>query len=258
MSRADSSDEKPLPAPMHILGLVTSTNDLAKEALSRGASHGESFLASGQTMGRGRTGKRWHSPLEQHLYLSLVLKLDWPIVQIAQLTLAAGVTVAQVLRDLHGLEVKLKWPNDVQVGDRKLAGILCEGVIRGEELLGAVVGLGLNLNGDASAFPEPLRPLVTTMEASTGQSLSEAQRVALAAAFVERLVSLVDGPSADSVLSAIRRDWRSWCNLPRRVRLPDGREGDAVAIDEQGRLVVAMGVSTEAVESATLEWLPSA
>jgi len=141
---------------------VTSTMELAAAAARAGAADGHVVLARRQTAGRGRTGHAWHSADDGGLYLSVVLReFDGPP-GAAGLTLAAGLGVAEAVRRLGGREPRLKWPNDVLLGDRKVAGILTEWLGDGA----AVVGVGLNVG--QTAFPAELAATATSLALSTG------------------------------------------------------------------------------------------
>jgi len=136
------------------LATCTSTNDVALAQARAGCPHGTVVLADAQTAGRGRLGRVWASPAGRHLYLSAVIRLDprtRPPLERAALTLAVGVGVVDAVRAAGARAAGLKWPNDVLVDGRKLAGVLCEA--SGDAI---VVGIGVNLAGGADALPPEL------------------------------------------------------------------------------------------------------
>jgi BirA family biotin operon repressor/biotin-[acetyl-CoA-carboxylase] ligase len=139
-----------------------STNDDLKEAARSGAPPWTVLVASRQRQGRGREGRRWESP-EGNLYLSVLLRPDaaWAGV----LPLAAGVAVGEAAQEL-GVRPELKWPNDVMVSGRKIAGILVEGLSSGGSLEAAVVGVGMNL----AACPESLEGAATSVRDEAGRT----------------------------------------------------------------------------------------
>ena len=148
---------------------LPSTNDQALELLEKGEPEGLLVLAEEQTRGRGRRERSWDSPSRLGIYPSLVLRPRLPARWLPLVSLAFAVGSAASLRagGLH--QVGLKWPNDLLFGDRKLAGILAEA--RGDgEILGLVVGLGLNVNQEESDFPEALRETATSLRLSSGRS----------------------------------------------------------------------------------------
>ncbi len=167
-----------------------STNEMALKALEEGARQGEAFLADRQEAGRGRRhtdGERrvWFSPAGVNLYLSVVVRPDVPPHRLAPITLAVGASVVERLREKTGVDLWLKWPNDIFVGDRKLGGLLTEGAMGPEGLEGAVVGLGINCNVEEEAFPEELRGRATSLRIETGEKVD---RLSLAIAVAEAVV----------------------------------------------------------------------
>lgn len=141
---------------VHLYGAVDSTNDLAKELVEEGAPEGTVVLAREQRAGRGRSGRSWFSP-EGGLYLSLVLYPE-QIESPGALPVLAGLGVAERLdRAFPGLSPALKWPNDLYVEGRKLAGILCETSWADERPAYLVVGLGLNVRAPKKRPPAAVR-----------------------------------------------------------------------------------------------------
>lgn len=195
--------------------LTTSTNERARELAIRGAPHGTLVSAAEQTAGRGRQGRSWLAPAGSALLCSLVLRQPPRL-----LPLAAGVAVAEVA----GGQARLKWPNDVLLRGRKVAGILVEG--RFQEGW-AVVGIGLNVALREEDLPHELRGIAGTL--GLGPEAIEPTLDAL----LGRL-ELWIAAQPEAVLDAVReRD----ALLNREVRWNDG-SGRAAGIDREGRLVV--------------------
>lgn len=133
-----------------ILDCVDSTNDEAGRALIRAAQKfsavsGHVYFAEMQTQGRGRNGRQWISPHGCNLYFSLVQGFSQPISQLAGLSLVVGLAVSSVLAELGICDAQLKWPNDVLVGQKKIAGILIETTGDLANSFCAVIGVGLNI-----------------------------------------------------------------------------------------------------------------
>jgi len=148
---------------------LDSTNDKALELLELGEPEGVLVLAEEQTRGRGRRERVWDSPSRLGIYASLVLRPTLPPTRLPLVSLAFAVGMAATLR-AEGLEkVALKWPNDLLLGERKLAGILAEARSDGMQR-GLVLGFGLNVNQEESDFPEALRDTATSLKRSTGRS----------------------------------------------------------------------------------------
>lgn len=117
------------------------------------APHGGVILADSQTGGRGRLGRQWHSPPGQNLYFSCVLRPELPIHKVPPITLCAGLAVCEIVNSL-GVAASIKWPNDVLVGGRKLAGVLTEMSTQAQKLEAVIVGVGINVN--SIEFPPEL------------------------------------------------------------------------------------------------------
>ena len=149
---------------LRVLGEVESTQALLRaEALRGEAAAGTVVLASAQRAGRGRGTNRWVSPAGAGLYLSALLGSRLPAAEVSRITLAAAVAICEVLERL-GLEPAIKWPNDVLLGGRKVAGVLCELLPDQGEPAGpapgprsVLVGVGLNVGPLPPSFPAPLR-----------------------------------------------------------------------------------------------------
>jgi BirA family transcriptional regulator, biotin operon repressor / biotin---[acetyl-CoA-carboxylase] ligase len=194
---------------------VGSTNERARELASAGAPHGTLVTAAEQTAGRGRQGRTWTAPPGRALLCSIVVR-DPPRL----LPLLAGVAVAEVV----GAAARLKWPNDVLVDGRKVAGILVEGRVQEGW---AVVGIGLNVALKAEDFPVELRETAATL----GLEPDEIEPVL--ARLLESLGRWLAAP-AEAVLVAVReRD----ALLDQPVRWSAG-EGRGAGIDGDGRLIV--------------------
>jgi BirA family biotin operon repressor/biotin-[acetyl-CoA-carboxylase] ligase len=205
-----------LGAPRVHLRRTDSTNERARELAVRGAPHGTLVTASEQTAGRGRQGRTWSAPAGKALLCSLVLR-DPPRL----LPLAAGVAVAEVA----GENALIKWPNDILIEDRKVAGILVEG--RPQQHW-AVLGIGLNVALRSDDFPSELRDQAGTLGLD-----DDAIEPTLG-----RLLASLDhwlDASESEILEAVRaRD----ALLDRPVRWGGGA-GRGAGIDGDGRLVVA-------------------
>jgi BirA family biotin operon repressor/biotin-[acetyl-CoA-carboxylase] ligase len=148
-------------AIIHRFSSCSSTNDAAKALAQEGAEEGTVVIAGEQTAGRGTKGRTWHSPSGQGLYASVILRPRRK--DISLLPLVAGVACAEAIREAAGLEVRLKWPNDIVWKTGKLGGILCEGVFLGSSSSHAVLGIGLNITQRRSDFPAELRRQATSL-----------------------------------------------------------------------------------------------
>lgn len=150
---------------------VDSTNLRLAELAARGAPEGTALIADCQTRGRGRLGRIWQSPPGRNLYVSFLLKPNLPPDRAPQITLVAGVAVAELLTRYCPGATTLKWPNDVQIGGRKVCGILTEMRTRGGRIDSIVVGIGVNLNMEKGEFQEDFRETSTSLREETGKTV---------------------------------------------------------------------------------------
>lgn len=198
-------------------------------------------MADQQSAGRGRQRRRWVSRAGD-LFLSLLVRPhDLPVETLSVLPLLTGVAVSQAARE-WGVEPRLKWPNDVLVGERKLAGILAEASSGGLGLEHVVLGIGVNLALDP---PGHLRGVATSVRAETGRSPTpDEAAAAVLAAFLTFARTLAPGGVA-AVVSAWRQRAADWWGREVEVRSGDTRvAGRALGVDEQGALLLQTGGGT--------------
>lgn len=144
---------------------VGSTNDIAKRMASESDKAGTVILANCQSEGKGRLGRNWHSEENVGVYLSTILKTALPPEQISKIALVAGVAVVQAINEFSQARAYLKWPNDVLLNGKKVAGILteyCQKIEHSEVIL----GIGINVNH--AHFPLPLQHIATSMAMENG------------------------------------------------------------------------------------------
>jgi BirA family biotin operon repressor/biotin-[acetyl-CoA-carboxylase] ligase len=162
---------------------VTSTNDLAARAAVSAANEGLVVLAEEQTAGRGRRGRNWSAPPRSSILMSVLLFPPESLADPPWLTALGAVATAEVVSEWTGRAAAIKWPNDVRVDGRKIAGILVE---RGE---GAVVGIGLNANLTLDDMPDALRDVVTSLQILLGRAVDRSN---LARDLIRRLDALYE------------------------------------------------------------------
>ena len=158
---------------VHYLRSVGSTSTELKALAREGALAGTVVLADEQTGGRGRSGRTWFSPDGLGVWMSVLLECDLPAERLAPLSIAAAVSVADALRELTGLDVRVKWPNDLLVGDRKLGGLLVESIqTAGERVESAVLGVGLNVGLGENDLPAELAGAATSLRLALGRPVA--------------------------------------------------------------------------------------
>lgn len=176
---------------VHLFERVGSTNDVARELAESGTPHGTVVLAEEQLTGRGRGGRGWQSPPGLGLWLSLVLR-GWMREEIALLPLLVGLGTAEALDGfVTPAVVRIKWPNDLLLGDRKLGGILCEAVWEAAAPGFVIAGIGINLLQRPEDFPEEIRPTATSLVRAAGQP---PERLEVAGAVAARVLASLSVP----------------------------------------------------------------
>jgi BirA family biotin operon repressor/biotin-[acetyl-CoA-carboxylase] ligase len=224
-----------LGAELSELEVCESTNDEAAARAAAGAPHGAVVTAAAQLRGRGRLGRPWYSPPGENLYLSCVLRPVVPVASLPPVTLAAGVAVAEAVA-AFGVRAAVKWPNDVVVGPRKLAGILTEMTTRGDRLDFVILGIGVNLG--TLAFPPELAPIATSLALEGGPVVSPAE---FRASLLPLLQTWLDRFFQGGV-PAVGPAWTKWSGMAgARVRVTAGSvdtEGTAFGIGPDGSLDV--------------------
>lgn len=218
---------------------VGSTNALAMDIAEK-VTDGTVVLADSQEKGKGRLGRIWLSPPGVNVYLSVILKPALTSRDAALLTFMAAVAGAHALRRTSGLEVRIKWPNDLVVSERKLGGILTETKIERQRILVAVIGIGLNVNMDIDAFPEDLLHTATSVKIETGRIFSREMIIAEILNEMDRWYTELKGKKREILL----HEWqRLTSTLGRHVTALVGKEaytGLADSVDDEGRLIIRL------------------
>jgi BirA family biotin operon repressor/biotin-[acetyl-CoA-carboxylase] ligase len=216
---------------------LPSTSDRVRELARLGAREWSVVIADEQWAGRGRSGHSWVSP-PGNLFASVLLRPRFPAATASLVPLAAGLAVAEAL-EAWTAGALLKWPNDVLMGGRKLAGVLVESTSAGAAIDSMVVGFGINVGLDPTALPEPLNATATSILAETGRP---ADCLEVAAAVLGRLAvwyhALHDG-HASALIEAWRTRSVPWWG--RDVEIQSGGtllRGQAQGIDETGALLL--------------------
>lgn len=224
--------------PLQHYELVGSTNEVAIKWAREDAPHGAVVTAESQTHGRGRRGRSWSSPAGKGLYLSLVLRPDLAPAHVPQLTILAALAVARTVEQFSGLQADTKWPNDVLLNGRKIAGVLCEAEWKDGRLGFAVVGIGLNVNFRAEDLPERVLFPATSLLIETREHrlISEVKPVLLAQ--TEQLYSLFTNGGWDELRAEYSRRCASIGQPVTVVNEASEYSGVARGIDESGLLIV--------------------
>jgi BirA family biotin operon repressor/biotin-[acetyl-CoA-carboxylase] ligase len=237
---------------LHWLSRASSTNDVAAHLANLGAEEGTTVVADAQTAGRGRMGREWFSPAGAGLYVSIVLKPARD--RSALLTLAAGVALVEGVRASTGLSPEIKWPNDLLVGRRKLAGILAEAAAQGTDLEFVVLGFGVNLR--QAAYPPELANRVTSIEGEVGRPADRALVLGeILSSLATRYGDLQQG-RFDAILGAWRLHAASLRGALVEWDTVGGvRRGRAEDIDATGALLVRGDGRTDRLIAGEVRWI---
>ena len=222
----------------HYLPEVDSTNNRARRLAENGAPEGELVIAEAQTEGRGRLGRRWQSPPFANLYVSVILRPRLPPVFAPQITLMAAVALVETVGRFIPQSATIKWPNDILVNKKKLAGILAEVECHSERVDYVILGIGVNLNYRLAAMPDEIRARAISVAELTGKSVSRES-------FLRRLIHDLDrcyGELEEVGFAALAPRWEAHFGLRgQRVRAELFDQiitGRATGIDREGALLV--------------------
>ena len=216
--------------PLYYFDVLDSTNTHLKRLAQEGAADGAVVIADCQTAGRGRMDRNFQSAAGKGLYLSVLLRPALSGERLLPVTALAGVAACDAVEQVCGVRPRLKWPNDLVLGGKKLCGILTELGVDADGGFWLVVGVGVNVSQTAADFSPDVADIATSLQAELQREVS---RAALAAALIEALDRLYAALMQDALspyLAAYRRDC---VNLGKTVQLisADGRREMAEAVD---------------------------
>ena len=223
---------------IHYFPTVDSTNSKAYELALNGAEEGEVVIAESQEKGRGRLGRNWFSPPFLNLYLSIILRPKIPPHQAPLITLMAAVATADAIRKFSGLAPSIKWPNDILLRNRKIAGLLNEIHSEMDRIHFVILGIGINLNMDAKMFLKEIRNGATSLKRETGEMISRKDFIQKLLQELEDWYTIFLKEGSTPVLEA----WRKWAQIKGKpVKVTSFGEtlvGVAVDIDSDGALIL--------------------
>ena len=225
---------------LHVFEKVASTNATAFSLANSGATHGTAVLAEAQTAGKGRLGRHWISPTHLNIYCSLILNNPNISRHLSWIPLVTGLALVEATQHSCGIELSLKWPNDLVCLDKKIGGILCESSSHSSQVSTCVVGFGINVNCRETDFPEELRALATSCRQVTRQ---RHDRNRLIADMFNQLESWYDCVEAEQ-FEHVRQAYAASCaTLGREVEIScvagETIRGTAIDIAKDGALLVS-------------------
>ena len=163
---------------------TTSTNDVVEKLARDGVKEGAVVFAESQTSGRGRLGRKWISPERKGLWFSILLRPELRPQETTQLTVASATALRRAIQSETGLQPEIKWPNDILIGGRKVAGILTELSAELDRVRHVILGIGVDVNLAANEFPAELRKSATSLKIESGGPVERAE---LASAILREL-----------------------------------------------------------------------
>lgn len=211
---------------------LTSTMDVARQEAQQGAGEGTVIIADEQTAGRGRLNRAWLSP-GGNIALSVILRpgLDY----LHSLVMLASLTVVHSIEAVTGLKARIKWPNDILIGGKKVCGILVESRAQGNRVDYAIIGIGVNVNLRPDDFPGIL-PIATSLSRELGKEVARLSLIRCLLLEIERLYLAL--PAGESIYE----EWQDrLVTLGKRVRVESGgtvQEGIAESVDRDGSLLL--------------------
>lgn len=223
---------------IRVFAETTSTNDVVEKLARDGVAEGVVVFAEKQTKGRGRLGRKWVSPARKGLWFSVLLRPRLRPHELTRVTVASATALRRAIQNHTGLEPDIKWPNDILLNGRKVAGILTELHAEVDQVKYVTLGIGVDVNVDAAELPPEVRKTATSLRAEAGRRLP---RPELAVAILREL----DADYArinDQLFPELADEWEAHCGtIGRQVTIRAGHHetrGRAEALGDEGALLV--------------------
>ena len=211
---------------------IDSTNRYAKKLAAEGAAHGTMVLADTQTAGRGRRGHSWISPAGSSISMTLILRPDVPPAQVAKISLLTALATANAIRRVTGLDARIKWPNDIVAGGRKVCGMLMEMDATPEKVASVVAGVGINVHH--TQFPEEIAHSASSLDLLAGRRISRSVIVRAFLQEYERVWALGD----EAMMRAYRERSATIGQRVQVIGLNGTYTGTAEGVTDSGSLLV--------------------
>jgi BirA family biotin operon repressor/biotin-[acetyl-CoA-carboxylase] ligase len=223
---------------IHLLSEVASTNTLAMEMASKGAPEGTVVIAETQTGGKGRLGRKWISP-RGNLYLSVILRPDIPTHKAPLITLMGAVALASVIRTQCKVQATIKWPNDILISGKKVAGLLTEMSAEPDRIKHIALGIGVDVNMALDELPSDIRALTTTLACEAGEKIDRTSLLRQLFIDLDHWYQIFLKSHASVLM-----EWEKLnMTVGNRVAvggLGETLEGLAQGIDSEGRLIIRL------------------
>ena len=217
---------------------TTSTNDVVEKLARDGVKEGVAVFAESQTRGRGRMGRKWVSPPGKGLWFSVLLRPGLLPQETTRLTIASATALRRAIAEHTGLQAEIKWPNDLLLSGKKIAGILTELNAELDHVRYVILGVGVDVNLVTSDFPEAVRPLATSLKIASGRAMNRpGLAVAILREFDRDYARVCSGQFV-----TVANEWEEHCTtLGREVSIRIGQRevrGRAESLSPEGELLV--------------------
>ncbi|MDL2246181.1 biotin--[acetyl-CoA-carboxylase] ligase [Methanobrevibacter sp. OttesenSCG-928-K11] len=223
---------------IYVYDEVMSTNTLAKFFAEQNFEEGTVIISEKQTKGRGRSGKKWESPLGG-IWLSLILRPHVDPSKASLITLATGVAVANTIKSFDIDNVEIKWPNDILINGKKVSGVLTEAVAKLNTIEYIVVGVGIDANLDIDTMPRDLQEDSTSLSNELNKNVDEVEVIIKFLEEFEKVFIEFSGEKYEDILKEWRRESYSIGKYV-NIQEPFGNsfDGYIVGINKEGVLIV--------------------
>lgn len=223
---------------IHVFKETASTNDVVERLARDGAKEGVVVFAESQTKGRGRLGRKWHSPAGQGLYFSVLLRPKLRPVEATQLTVVAATALVRAIEAATTVRPVIKWPNDLLVGGRKIAGVLTELSAELDTIKHLILGIGLDVNQTAKDFAPEIREVATSLRIAGGESVSRPELATRILRELDRDYARICGGGFEELAD----EWEARCTtIGQNVAIRIGErilKGRAESLDADGALLI--------------------
>ena len=217
---------------------TTSTNDVIEKLARDGVKEGAVVFAESQTKGRGRLGRAWMSPARKGLWFSVLLRPDLRPQETTRLTVASATALRRAIQSETGLNPEIKWPNDILIRGRKVAGILTEMSAELDKVRHVILGIGVDVNLGANEFPAELRKTATSLRIEAGETISRPELATTVLRELDRDYARVCG----NLFANVADEWEAHCTtIGRAVAIQIGGRrvgGRAESLDDDGALLL--------------------
>lgn len=223
---------------IHSFNSVKSTNIVANQLADKGAPEGTIVTAEKQTLGKGRLGRSWHSPEKVGIYLSIILRPKFSPDKAPGLSVMSALAVAEALSRYCADSVQIKWPNDVLINGRKVAGVLTELDAEKNKINHVVVGIGINVNQTKKDFPKTIGQTATSVGIESSELIN---RVDLLKSTLRVFEKEYRGYQKNQLSSSLKRIRKFSSLINKDISVKSGSEvisGKAVDIDKSGSLII--------------------